>query len=161
MEMTGYHSSSGAVPARAKAGDRRLRKARLGAVSLMLIAGCWAALDTAVHAADVSGVWASDARNCDKIFVKKGNGVFLSDDADIYGSGFVIEGRKIRGKAANCDIKTMKEDGPIVHMLATCATDIMFSNVQLSVKVVDQNRIVRLFPGMEDIQMPYERCTLP
>ena len=112
-------------------------------------------------AADIEGVWASDSAQCGKIFVKRGKTVVFAKDADIHGSGFIIEGRKIRGKTANCSIKTMKEDGSTVHMLAACATDIMLSNVQFSLKIVDRNRVVRIFPGVSDTEISFERCTLP
>jgi hypothetical protein len=44
--------------------------------------------------------------------------------------------------------KTGEEKG-VVHMIASCATDIMYSNVQLSVKVLGENKISRIFPGIE------------
>jgi hypothetical protein len=60
-----------------------------------------------------------------------------------------------------CTIKTRKEDGNIVHMLASCASDIMLSNVQFSVKIADDNTIVRYFPGMpENLSINYSRCPM-
>ena len=149
-----------AVRGEAGAGSPRFPTAKLGVFCwLVLVPGCCAALAMDARAADITGAWASDASNCNKIFVKRGNSVFLAEEADLYGSGFVVEGRKIRGRAATCDIKTMKEDGSTVHLLAACATDIMLSNVQFTLKAIDQDRLMRLFPGMPEIQMPYERCT--
>jgi hypothetical protein len=127
---------------------------------LILLPACWISFGAQARAADITGVWVSDAALCAKIFVKRGNGVFLSKDADLYGSGFVIDGRKIRGKLANCNIKTTKEDGALVHLLAACATDVMLSNFQLTLRVVDQNKIIRIFPGVSDMEMGYERCDL-
>ena len=137
-----------------------LRNVKLDAFFwLMLIPACLGALATDVLAGDVTGAWTSDTSNCNKIFVKTPKGVFLSKDADLYGSGFVVEGRKIKGRMANCNIKTIKEEGSTVHLLAACATDVMLSNVQVSLKVVNQDRVVRLFPGMPEIEIPYDRCT--
>jgi hypothetical protein len=45
-------------------------------------------------------------------------------------------------------------------MIANCASDIMFSTVQFSVKVLDDNKIQRLFPGMDDMQIFYYRCQI-
>jgi hypothetical protein len=66
----------------------------------------------------------------------------------------------LRGKLATCKIKSRREDGDTVHMIAACATDIMLSDVQFSLKVVDQNKIMRIFPGVPDMQQSYERCTM-
>jgi hypothetical protein len=94
------------------------------------------------------------------MFVRNADRVAFKDDADTYGSGFIIEGNKIRGRTATCDIKSRKEEGGTVHMLAGCATDIMLSNVQLSVKIIDENRISRIFPGMQEMEMTYYRCSM-
>ena len=128
--------------------------------SMLLLSACLALTGAQAAAADIEGVWASDARLCDKIFVKRGNGIVLAKNADQYGSGFVIDGRKIRGKLASCNIKTTKEDGALVHLIAACATDVMLSNVQLSLRVVDRNKLVRIFPGVSDMEMGYERCEM-
>jgi hypothetical protein len=130
------------------------------AFCLFLLPACWVALSANAPAADVSGLWASDASQCNKMFVKKGRSVVFARNSDIHGSGFIIEGRKIRGPTARCDIKTTKEDGAMVHLLASCATDVMLSNVQLSLRVIDENKVARIFPGVSDMEMSYERCAL-
>jgi hypothetical protein len=45
-------------------------------------------------------------------------------------------------------------------MIAACASDIMLSDIQLSVRIIDANSIVRLFPSMPDIQSNYHRCPM-
>ena len=61
---------------------------------------------------------------------------------------------------SNCTIKSTKEDGTTIHLIAACASDIMFSDVQLSAKIIDDNKITRIFPGMPDITVDYFRCSL-
>jgi hypothetical protein len=57
-----------------------------------------------------------------------------------------------------CKIKARKESGPIVDLIAACATDLILFSVQFSVKELGANGIARLFPGMEDIEIRYHRC---
>lgn len=109
----------------------------------------------------LDGSWASAVENCDKIFVRQGGRTVLSEDSDLYGGGFTIDGNRVTGKMARCVIKNRKEAGDTIHMLASCATDIMYSAVQLSVKVRDKDSITRIFPGLEDIQVNYQRCAAP
>ena len=92
------------------------------------------------------------------MFVDRGGQTVLSEDSDLYGGGFVIDGNRITGKMARCTIKSRKQDGDTVHLLATCATDIMFSSTQFSLKLHDDGRLTRLFPGMDEIQINYHRC---
>ncbi len=108
----------------------------------------------------INGLWATDARNCDKIFSKTQQGFSFAKDSDLYGSGFIIDGRKIVTPMARCDIKTSKQDGATTHLIAACATDIMLSNMQTSFKTIDKDRILRVFPGVSDMEIPYERCVI-
>ncbi|MBV9236530.1 MAG: hypothetical protein JOZ94_11915 [Xanthobacteraceae bacterium] len=111
------------------------------------------------QAADITGAWATDVRVCDKIFQKKGNALTLTSRSDTLGGGFIIEGNEIRGKTANCKIKNKKEDGDSVYLLATCATDIMLSDVEMALKIIDKDRVARFFPGLPELETPYYyRC---
>jgi hypothetical protein len=106
----------------------------------------------------LEGAWASDVEQCSKVFLREGGRTVLSQDSDQYGGGFSIEGNRITGKMARCTIKQRKDDGNTVHMLAACATDIMYSSIQFSVKVRDKDSITRIFPGMDEVQINYQRC---
>ena len=128
---------------------------------LMLIAigaASWPALGSPVFAIDLNGAWATDASMCNKVFVKKGEGISFAQDFDQYGGGFILEGNKARGQMQTCTIKARKEDGNVVHMIAACATEIMTSNIQFSAKVIDDNTITRIFPGMPEFSINYSRC---
>jgi hypothetical protein len=129
---------------------------RVAAV-LVLNSG-FAALAATAMAGDLQGAWATNDENCRKVFVDRGNQTVLSEDSDLYGGGFVIDGNRITGKMARCTIKSRKQDGDTVHLLAACATDIMFSSTQFSLKLNADGRLTRLFPGMDEIQINYHRC---
>ena len=109
-------------------------------------------------AIDFTGAWATDLQACDKVFATKGKTTSFRQDSDMFGSGFIVDGNRIRGCMASCTIKTTREDGPITHMLAGCATDIMLQSVQFSVKVLDDNKITRIFPGIDGMELTYYRC---
>ena len=114
---------------------------------------------TCSFAFELSGRWASDPSICSKLFVTKGKSTSVRKGFDAPGSGFIIDGKLIKGQLASCNIKTTKQDGAVIHLIAACATDVMLSDVQLSLKVVDDNKIQRTFPGMEGMEIPFYRCT--
>lgn len=131
----------------------------LGQAALVLAA--WishASLAANSQALDLTGMWVTDLAACEKIFVTKGKRTSFRKDSDVYGSGFIIEGNRIRGRMATCNIRSRKQDGDTVHLMTACATDIMLSNIQFSVKVIDRNRITRIFPGIEGMEVDYVRC---
>ena len=117
-------------------------------------------LSSPSHALDLSGAWATDGSVCQKMFVRKGKGISFRPESEVHGSRFIIDGNSIRGKAAKCVIKARREDGEIIHLMAACATDIMLSNVQFSLRVVNENKVSRIFPGMEGMELAYDRCSL-
>ena len=130
---------------------------------LPLTVACGVLLSGVALADDITGIdglWATDARNCDKIFVKSGQGFSFAKESDLYGSGFIIEGRKVVTPVARCDIKTSKQDGATTHLIAGCATDVMMSNMQASFKTISKDRILRIFPQVSEMEIPFERCVM-
>jgi hypothetical protein len=114
------------------------------------------------HAFDLSGAWATDADQCRQVFTRKGraNQVGFAVFSEQHGGGFIVEADRLRGKFASCKIKTKKEDGQNVNIIAGCATDIMLSNVQFSLKMLAPDKISRVFPGVEDMEISYYRCPI-
>ena len=113
-------------------------------------------------AVDLSGAWATSVDECRKVFARKGraNQIEFTALSDQHGGGFIVESDRLRGKFARCKIKTRKEDGQTVNIIAGCATDIMLSNVQFSLKVLEPNKISRMFPGMPEMEISYHRCQI-
>jgi hypothetical protein len=128
------------------------------AASVTLLLGLLVTTPGRADALDLNGAWASDADQCAKVFVRQGGQLGFTDMSDVYGGGFVIDGSQIVGKFARCRIKARKDDGATVNLIAACATDIMLSSVQFSLKELDANTIVRMFPGIEDMEIRYHRC---
>ena len=114
------------------------------------------------RAVDLSGAWATNADQCSQVFTRKGraNQIGFTAFSQQHGGGFIVEADRLRGKFAICKIKTRKEDGQTVNIIAGCATDIMLSNVQFSLKVLEPNKISRMFPGMQDMEISYYRCAI-
>jgi len=130
------------------------------ASTALLLAASIAMPGSAV-AFDLNGAWASDADNCAKVFVRKGSQVTFAEMSDVYGGGFIIEGDQITGKFARCRIKARKDDGNTINLVAACASDIMLQSVQFSLKEMDANNVIRMFPGMEGMEIRYARCPAP
>ena len=69
---------------------------------------------------------------------KEGSFVPMSD---LYGSGFIIEGNRIRGKAASCTIKSRKEDGSTVRLSASCSTNVAVEVMEFNLKIIDDDTV--------------------
>jgi hypothetical protein len=132
------------------------RKRAAAAVSLAAFA-----ISGSAYALDLSGAWATSADQCGKVFARQDGKLAFSENSDVYGGGFIIDNDQIIGKFARCKIKARKNDGAMINLVAACASDIMLSSVQFSLKELDANSIVRMFPGMEEMSITYHRCPAP
>ena len=110
------------------------------------------------NAFELTGAWATSEEQCTKVFVRKGGKLGFTEMSDVYGGGFIVDGDEIVGKFARCRIKARKDNGANVNLVAACASDIMLSSVQFSLKELDANSVVRLFPGIEGMEIGYHRC---
>jgi hypothetical protein len=120
------------------------------------------ALPECASAVELTGAWAPDANKCDKVFVRRGRAqqIGFAEFSGVHGGGFIVDADQLRGKFTKCTIKSRKEEGQSLNLIAACATDIMLSNVQFVLEVVDDDNITRLFPGIEGMEVKYHRCRL-
>jgi hypothetical protein len=126
----------------------------------MMVFGCCALAPVEVDAFDLSGAWATQADLCNLVFTRKAGKIAFAELSDLYGSGFVVDGKTIRGKAAQCTIQSNKQEGDSIELAAACATTIMKQNVRFPLKVLDDDNIVRTFPEIEGMTLRYARCKL-
>ena len=109
-------------------------------------------------AADLEGAWATNTAFCSKVFEKKDNRVSFTADADLYGGGFIVEGNRASGTFQKCKIKSVKDAGTTLHLLAACSDGIMVQDAQMTVKLVGPDKITLVFEGVEKEENPYFRC---
>jgi len=109
--------------------------------SVVLLLGFFLTSSEDVGALELTGAWAASADQCGKVFTRKGraNAIAFTELSERHGGGFVIE---------------------TLNLIAGCTTDIILSNVQFSLKVLDENSIARQFPGMEGSEVKYFRCPI-
>ena len=112
------------------------------------------------HAFELTGAWASQADLCKMVFANKGSEIVFTELSDLYGSGFIIDGTRIRGKAVQCTINSRRQNGDNLELNASCATSIMTQNASFLLKVIDDNTIARVIPEIENMQIKYSRCSL-
>jgi hypothetical protein len=127
------------------------------ALATAITAGCLLP-PLGANAFELTGAWATSADQCTKVFVRQGAKLGFTEMSDVFGGGFIVDGNEIIGKFARCRIKTKKESGANINLIAACASDIMLSTVQFNLKELDANSLVRLFPGIEDMEIRYHRC---
>jgi len=112
------------------------------------------------RAIELSGAWATHADLCSQVFTKKDNRVVYAEFSELFGSGFIIDDDRIRGRAATCSIKSRKQEGDSLELSAACASSIMTQDVRFNLKIIDDNNISRSFPEIAGMSQSYTRCKL-
>ena len=110
--------------------------------------------------ADLNGAWAQDRTVCTKVFVKGGNKILFTPDAELYGSGMLIEGKQATGSFQKCRVKSTRAVGDVLHVLAACSTGVMVSDTEVTVQVVDENNITLTLDGPDPIEHSLVRCSM-
>jgi hypothetical protein len=110
------------------------------------------------YAIDLNGAWTDNTSMCSKIFVKKNNKISIVSNSDFYGSALIFEGNIIRGKMAACTIRKRIDAADSLNLIADCSTDIALSTTQFSLKIDNDNKITRVYPGVPEMATSYFRC---
>jgi hypothetical protein len=134
-------------------------KVRVSTVAAIFL-GVGLMLPVEAHAIELTGAWASQTDLCKMVFTKTDRQVAFAEFSDLFGSGFIIDGNRIKGRSTRCTIKSRKQNGDMLELAASCATSIMTSSVNFNLKVIDDDNIERQFPGMDGMRLKYSRCSL-
>ena len=137
-----------------------MRYACLSSAITVVLLGLGLLQPVEAQAFELTGAWASQPDLCKLVFTKKTNQVAFAELSDLYGSGFIVDGSRIRGKSVRCTIKSRKQEGDDLELAAACATSIMNQSVQFSLKVIDDNTVSRLFPEIPGMTLKYSRCSI-
>ena len=113
------------------------------------------------EAFDLNGAWSTNEENCSKMFVTENNKLTMTRNSDVFGSGFIVEGDQLRGPAKACKIINRKEQGDVLHLIASCTTDIAVLGTQeVSAKIDNDNRVTRIYPEFPEMGISFFRCKL-
>jgi hypothetical protein len=112
------------------------------------------------RAIELTGAWATHADLCSQVFTMKDNRVVYAEFSEIFGSGLIIDGDRIRGKTGTCTIKSKKQEGDSLELSAACASSIMTQDLRFNLKIIDDNNISRSFPEISGMNVNYTRCKL-
>jgi len=132
---------------------------RSSAIAVVLL-GLGLLQSAEAQAFELTGAWATQPDLCKLVFTKKSNQVAFAEFSDLFGSGFIVDGSRIRGRSVRCTIKSKKQEGDDLELSAACATSIMSQSVQFSLTVIDDNTLSRLFPEIPGMTLKYSRCSI-
>ena len=132
------------------------RHIMFGSITCSLLVSFASAVD--VKGTNLDGTWANDVQVCSKLFEKKNNRISMTENADFYGSGFIVEGNEVKEKLERCHITSQKQDGDKTLLQTQCTSDIATGPNQLALRLDSSDKLTRFFPSMPGMDMRYFRC---
>jgi hypothetical protein len=112
------------------------------------------------QAADLNGAWTLDASACSQVFTKENNKLAFRQDADLHAGGLIVQGKQISGTFQKCTVKSLRDDGSNVQVMASCSDGVTVSDVAFDVKVSGENRITLSSKEPVPMETPYVRCSM-
>jgi hypothetical protein len=149
--------SSQSAPDRSERRHEMLRCCRMFIAGAVLL-GATLMFPVPSWAFDLTGAWASQVDLCRQVFTRKDNQIVFTELSDLYGSGFIADSKRIRGKSAQCTIQSQNQDGNNLEIAAACATTIMNQKVKFNLKIIDDDNIDRMFEEIPGMTLRFARC---
>ena len=112
------------------------------------------------QAADLNGAWTVDASACGDMFTKENNKLAFKKDADIDAGGLIVQGKQITGTFQKCTVKSLRDDGPNLRVIASCSDGVAVSDVAFDVKISGEDRMTLSSKEPVPVEMPYVRCSM-
>ena len=112
------------------------------------------------QAADLNGAWTIDASACGQIFTKENNRLAFKKDADLHAGGLIVQGRQVTGTFEKCTVKSLRDDGPNMRIIASCSDGVSISDVAFDLTFSGENNITLSSKEPVPVQMPYVRCPM-
>jgi hypothetical protein len=112
------------------------------------------------QAADLNGAWTIDASACGQMFTKENNKLAFKQDADLHAGGLIVQGKQITGTFQKCTVKSLRDDGPNVRVIASCSDGVAVSDVAFDLKISEENRITLSSKEPVPVEMQYVRCPM-
>lgn len=116
-------------------------------------------LPAASHAADrLQGAWVIDATTCDTVFARRNGKLVVKRSLEGW-SGFIVDGKSVRGANASCTLRSTKHNGDVTTFLLDCSDKIMFGSMSVSARFENDDRFIRFDPNFPEVQTVYNRCS--
>ena len=112
------------------------------------------------QAADLNGAWTVDGSACGTVFTKENNKLAFTPDADLHAGGLIVQGKQITGTFQKCTVKSLRDDGSNVQVMASCSDGVTVSDVAFDVKISGENRITLSSKEPVPVEASYVRCSM-
>lgn len=130
-------------------------------LSLMIVPPMLAIAGNAAAASleAIQGAWTMDLTNCADTFKTVDGQIRFQDRASSTSTGIIVSGDKITGPNSVCTAKRIQQDKDRLTVSLSCSDAVMFSDMSVSFRMIDDQRFERFDPVFSDVLDTYHRCS--
>jgi hypothetical protein len=107
---------------------------------------------------DIQGNWGLSDVPCDDIFKFKDGRASLASSFGQSAGGFIVAGNQLQIPTATCRMLSSRDNGDVVTFVLDCRTQITYETMQMSVRLLDADTLVRTRAAFPEMDAKYRRC---
>lgn len=107
----------------------------------------------------MQGAWTTVGTDCADTFKTVDGQLRFQDRGASINTGLIVSGTKIAGANQTCTANRAHREKDRITVSLSCADAIMFSDVSVSFKMIDDQTFERFDPMFSDILTTYHRCS--
>ena len=105
----------------------------------------------------LNGAWAESDESCKKAFVGASGKLKFREPRDMYGSSFIVSGRRYEGPFGVCNLSSVTPKGEKLSLALSCHNSVGYSDQVTSVQLNSDTELI-VFSSMDGLQITYKKC---
>jgi hypothetical protein len=107
----------------------------------------------------LQGAWTMVGTECSETFDLSGGTAKFRDRGASVSTGIIVRGDRFEGPISTCSIGRISRNGDVYKVRLGCASSIMFSDITVSLSVLDSEHFRRFDPDFPEISVDYQKCS--
>lgn len=107
----------------------------------------------------LQGAWTMDSTTCESTFKTVDGHVRFQDRGASTNTGIIVSGNKITGSNGVCTADRVRRNKDRLTVSMSCSDAVLFSQVSVSFKMIDDQHLARIDPEFSDVLATYHRCS--
>jgi hypothetical protein len=104
----------------------------------------------------LDGAWAESDESCKNAFTVTGGTWRFREPRDMFGSSYIITGRRYEGPFGVCDLTAIKPKGDKLLLSLSCHNTVGYSDQVTPIQLKSGNEMI-IF-SMDDMKINYKKC---
>lgn len=136
-----------------------MKRAKIISVVFALLAVVAGTKAIAAAEGALQGAWTMEGTDCSQVFVRSDGGMKFIDRESSLNLGIIIRDDIMVGPHSSCRVGGITKHQDVFKVRLMCSTAIMFDDISVLLKVIDDNHFERIDSDFPEISRKYQKCS--